>query len=318
VSPNEIGYTFSSIAIGQNCASQLSLHEHMVLPSTPPVSPQYNPSVPEQPYRASTSAYSPSSSTRNRNMSLRCDWPSCKGIRFENREQVADHQNAHYAQLMDAAKSEVSFHCGWHDCTARKSGKVFLTSDAFKKHLRGHIKNQWCEHPNCELAFARKSDRDRHFRTKHLEDRDFCCPVSSCDRSIAGFTRKDKLDEHTRKDHDNVQCILDHCGARLLEVKMDEHLNLFHGGGPQNPNNEDVYECVFRGCEATSSRFTKSLAERHLRKDHYFWDASAYVIQTAREAGRVASKGNAFVMGANPAFASSSTYRSRCKTCTVA
>jgi hypothetical protein len=98
---------------------------------------------------------------------------------------------------------------------------------------------------------------------------------------------------------------------------MDEHLNLFHGGSTENPNDDDFYECAFRGCEATTSRFTKTLAERHLRKDHHFWDASAYVIKTAREAGVVASKGNAFVMGANPAFASSPTYRSRCKTCTV-
>jgi hypothetical protein len=247
-------------------------------------------------------------------MSLRCDWSSCKGLHFDTKESVADHQADHYARLIDSVKFEAVYRCGWHDCNTRKSAKTFRNFDALKKHLKGHVKTQWCAYANCNLAFARKSDLARHVQTKHSDDRKYRCPISSCDHSITGFTRKDKLDEHTRKDHDNVQCTLDHCGARVLLLEMNDHLNRFHGGNASE-GTDDIYECAFRGCESTTSRFICSLAERHLKKDHHLWDASGYVLQGARESGPVASRGNAFVMGHTSVF--TRAYRARCKTCTI-
>jgi len=245
-------------------------------------------------------------------MSLRCEWPSCKQTHFTTRVDFVDHQEEHSTVLINAAKDEETFHCDWHGCGSGKP-KMFVNLVALKKHLRQHIKKYWCSDASCSMTFARNSDLKRHIRTKHSVDRIYLCPLTTCSRNSNGFTRKDKLDEHTRKEHSNVRCTFNHCGAQILESEIDEHLNCFHSGksnAGKHPSSKvsGIYECALPGCESTTSKFNAYSALSHLRTNHLMsYDGSLTIFRASRP---IASRGNAFVIE------TSNQVHRPCKTCT--
>jgi hypothetical protein len=144
--------------------------------------------------------------------------------------------------------------------------KTFETAGPLNKHLKDHVKDLWCFKPNCNEAFARISDLDRHIRAKHSKDRRHPCPIETCDRHANGFARKDHLDRHTRKEHPNFRCGFHHCGAQVLECEIEDHITFGHG----------CYECSLPGCESTTSKFTYKSAQKHLRAHHRINTYSAY------------------------------------------
>ncbi|KAF2665320.1 hypothetical protein BT63DRAFT_416887 [Microthyrium microscopicum] len=65
-----------------------------------------------------------------------------------------------------------------------------------------------CPSQGCDVAFARKADKDRHFECVHNRDRNkkYDCTWDGCPRrGDGGFTRRDHLREHLRNfHHENI------------------------------------------------------------------------------------------------------------------
>lgn len=214
---------------------------------------------------------------------MRCDWPSCIRLRFDTREALISHQKAHFTELSD--QWEKPSGCSWHGCRSQKSGKVFKTRVDYRKHLRKHIKIHWCDHDGCTYnnPFGTQHDLNRHIQSAHSYVHSFYCPVDSCPRSTHGFPRKDKLDDHTRNEHDNFQCTFDHCDTLVLEHERNDHLEQFHSGKSSITSfgySDGVYECALTGCESTTSVFNYTTARRHLHTHHgVSFDVSLTIIQ---------------------------------------
>jgi len=232
-------------------------------------------------------------------MTLRCDWPSCKALRFDSTERIVDHSYNHLEAIVASAEHDSTFRCSWHGCASQKRKvTTFKNFSALNRHLKQHIKEHWCINANCNVAFARESDLKRHIRSKHSEDRSYRCPIDTCDRSINGFARKDKLNEHTRKEHANFRCNFDHCEVRVLESEMNDHLIHFHSGKDTAINqHEGTFECSFAGCESTKSKFTYSSANNHLRAHHLiYYESTTKMLSQARLRGPIALREGAFVI----------------------
>lgn len=242
-------------------------------------------------------------------MSLRlmCDWKPCQGTHFKTREALSEHQEAHSRTLITTAKNEGLFECSWQDCD-RKEVKKFKSLAALKKHLKQHVRGQWCLHGNCNAAFSRKSDLERHVQTKHSSDRTYLCPVDTCDRSVDGFKRKDKLDDHIKKVHARFQCTFDHCESKVLEIEKQVHLDQFHDGKPElapSPSRmmgrSGIFECNLFGCESTISKFKISSACKHLRRCHgVSYDTDFAYTNAAVGNGPKSIRGGAFVLQPSP------------------
>jgi len=231
------------------------------------------------------------------------DWPSCKGLQFETRFDLLDHQQCHYNDLIQPYES--SLRCGWHACKLGKSGKKFQNRAALKRHVKQHIKSHSCPQPACNTDFARASDLARHIKNKHTNGQKFYCPQQECKYHDHGFARKDKLLEHTKKTHDNFRCPFDHCNAQVMEIEKDEHLSTFHSGKASTirpswwslDQLEGVVECALTGCESTTSKFDAGHARRHFRASHFIDSWSALdLIRHAFTMATSASKEHAIVI----------------------
>jgi len=70
-----------------------------------------------------------------------------------------------------------------------------------------------CTWQGCNATFSRKADRERHIATKHRHVRYYHCRVAGCPKSRGsnalrawkGYSRIDKLQEHMRKKHADVE-----------------------------------------------------------------------------------------------------------------
>lgn len=58
-----------------------------------------------------------------------------------------------------------------------------------------------CTYGNCNKEYSRKPDLICHYRGAHLNDQRYKCRVPNCERSMRGFSRRDKRDTHERKVH---------------------------------------------------------------------------------------------------------------------
>lgn len=235
--------------------------------------------------------------------SLRCKWPGCSPLRFDSPDDLGDHQYIHLRDLLNTAKCKSIFRCEWYGCRSQKSGKIFQDLTALKRHARGHVKNHCCSFDGCNLAFSRDSDLARHVQTKHSEDCRYRCPIETCDRSSNGFPRKDKLDEHTRKKHENFRCPIDHCGSEVLECEKEAHVDRFHSGKDSRERGridglfDGIFECALPGCESTTSKFTVETARGHLKTQHGVYNHSCITISSnAKLSGPSTSRGNSFVL----------------------
>ncbi|QDS69683.1 hypothetical protein FKW77_009646 [Venturia effusa] len=225
---------------------------------------------------------------------------------FDTRAKFLDHQQGHYDQICKARPVDTEYRCGWHAC---KTGHTFQNKPALRRHVKQHIKPYMCTAPSCGLYFSRKSDVERHVRTKHSQHLLYC-PVEECDRHIHGFPRKDKLDEHTRKAHDNFLCKFAHCKAQVLESAREEHVADFHSGRKTARASEKtreyyffeeiegIFECSLPGCESTTSRFNSKLAYRHLRFAHSMdgWYSDSVVRRSARDTTVSGTAENPFII----------------------
>jgi hypothetical protein len=67
-----------------------------------------------------------------------------------------------------------------------------------------HVKTKTvfiCAYRNCNKEFGRKPELYRHHLSAHKAERPYKCRDNSCSRSIHGFPRTDKRDDHERKVH---------------------------------------------------------------------------------------------------------------------
>ena len=192
--------------------------------------------------------------------SWRCDIPSCKTLSFDTESGIRAHQNNHFLEL--CKQWQPGSVCSWPKCRSRGSNATLTSLNAFKKHLRTHLKNKWCSYPGCQYdrPFSSKHDLDRHLQTAHNNNNALRCPLESCSQS---FFRRDKLEEHIRRAHDTCKCPLDHCGEVILDTPIlkDNHIVECHQSPP-------IYECTLAGCESSTSRFDIKGAMRHLSSHH--------------------------------------------------
>lgn len=137
---------------------------------------------------------------------------------------------------------------------------------------------------HCNTVFARKSDLQRHIQTKHSQGHSHFCPFEDCDRSIEGYPRKDKLDEHNKKLHPMFQCTLDHCGCKVIESGKQSLFDEWHRGKCKTDHaQEGIYECNFSGCHSSNSQLNDLSAKRHLVNHHKSseWGTFSAILQPA-------------------------------------
>lgn len=58
-----------------------------------------------------------------------------------------------------------------------------------------------CAYHHCNKEFGRKPELYRHHRSAHRKERPFKCREASCERSVRGFPRRDKRDDHVKSMH---------------------------------------------------------------------------------------------------------------------
>lgn len=240
------------------------------------------------------------SELRHNDMSA-CDWPTCKRTRFQNHEGVVEHQRAHYTTLLEQlAFARSLLQCGWPGCKSKQKQKPHTVA-SLKKHLKQHVKAYRCSHPSCGICFSRESDLRRHIQTKHVRECKHLCPIDDCGRHVAGFTRKDKLDDHIKKAHTRFLCPFDHCNLQVLEIDTESHLDEWHRGKCKSATpwlpKEVVYECGLSGCETSVSRFNGLSAKRHLERHHGIHCEHAYgIVRIAHDSGPSNARDNSFIL----------------------
>ena len=193
------------------------------------------------------------------NNQWRCDLPNCKNKRFNTIADFTLHQDEHFSEISKHWKVQSA--CTWPgSCRSQRLGKIFKTLASFRKHLRTHFRSHWCQDNGCtyDKAFATLCDLNRHVQSIHSNSWNFVCPLESCSQS---FPRRDKLEEHVKKEHDTYECGLHHCGKVVVDVERENHMKLFHQDKPG-------YECALPGYESTTSLFNEEAARKHLRKHH--------------------------------------------------
>ena len=238
----------------------------------------------------------------------RCDMPSCKTLIFDTEDSIRAHQNKHFYE--SCKLWEIDCVCPWPKCRSR--ALRFKSSTTFRQHLRTHLKSMWCLRSGCQYdkPFRNRSDLDRHVRTIHdyNESHAFRCPLESCSQS---FVRGDKLEEHIRRAHKTCRCSYDHCGKIILDAQAtkDEHLTNHH-------QDKTIFECSLRGCESTTSRFTRQGVIRHLCA-HHGLDRISDSVRTYIRIVEHTKKGDIFRMSrmTMPLWASC-WYSLPCKICT--
>ena len=215
-----------------------------------------------------------------------CDLPSCAGLKFNVRSDVKPHQEKH---LQDFSKTWTKGSgCPWPGCQAPGPIKTWKTRGDFRKHLKDHLKSLWCTSPGCsyDKPFARSFDLNRH-SLGHREELEFPCPLDSCS---ASFRRKDKLYQHTRKEHENFLCPFAHCGKLVLDPEREDHVRASHGAEWK------TWECALTGCEGTTSKFDDDSALNHLRTHHGIMRWRAYDIIGATQKAVLSTSSEAFVI----------------------
>jgi hypothetical protein len=149
--------------------------------------------------------------------------------------------------------------CPWPNCSSKAT---FKTPSSLRTHLSNiHVTPLICTQPQCpyQRPFGKQYELDRHISTAHGEARNHRCPIDTCDASVTGFARKDKLIKHLREEHENLKCPYNHCFATVLAEETEKHLLQSH----------DDYECALQGCQyGGASRFSRVNLKRHLRRDH--------------------------------------------------
>jgi len=149
--------------------------------------------------------------------------------------------------------------CIWPNCSSKAT---FKSRSSLRTHLINiHVKPLLCTEPLCRYKkpFSKQYELDRHVSTAHGDTRNHKCPIDTCEVSVTGFARKDKLVKHLREEHENLKCPYNHCFAAVVATQEEEHIQKSHGD----------YECAIGGCKAgISSRFTLNSARSHLRAVH--------------------------------------------------
>lgn len=210
----------------------------------------------------------------------RCPWVTCTAsptfIGAENHE-------AHRRQHMDEMLSGWSgaSKCLWPKCS---SNATFKTRSSLRTHLSNiHVTPLVCTHPQCSYKkpFGKQYELDRHISTAHGKTHSHKCPIDTCEASVTGFPRKDKLVKHLREQHEKVRCPYNHCSAVVVATQEEEHIRTFHGD----------FECAIGGCDCgIASRFSHRSLKQHFKvahgMDHY--TARELVTKVLRSTDRVA------------------------------
>ena len=204
---------------------------------------------------------------------MQCSLPGCPTT-FNSADDLSHHHKGHLTDMLKGPWYLKS--CLWPDCRSKKSGTVFSTRPKLKKHLRTHFKDHWCSYENCiyDKGFVSRHDLNRHVQSQHSVTPGYNCPFQGCSCS---FSRKDKLDLHTRQMHPSFRCPFDHCEKVVLDAEREDHLAEFHSGKVSDTDRSQykllfyetpTLECTFPGCESSISKFTIDSARRHLSTCH--------------------------------------------------
>jgi hypothetical protein len=149
--------------------------------------------------------------------------------------------------------------CPWLKCSSRAT---FKTPSSLRTHICNiHVNPLTCTEPQCSYKrpFGKQHELRRHISTAHETIRNHKCPIATCEASITGFARKDKLMKHLREEHENLKCLYNHCSAVVPDTQQELHISESHGD----------YECAVGGCEkGDASCFSLENLGRHLRSAH--------------------------------------------------
>jgi hypothetical protein len=169
--------------------------------------------------------------------------------------------------------------CPWPSC---KSKRVFNAVSTLKEHVVNiHVHPLVCTIPGCSYKkpFSRKGDLGRHQQTKHANSHPLKCPVQDCGMD---FAREDKFALHLRERHPPQKCILQHCGATVAAVDLNNH-HKSHGD----------LECALGSCGNTrTSRFNYGIGAgvslgKHLRECHSIAENVAWALACRRRQPRI-------------------------------
>ena len=115
--------------------------------------------------------------------------------------------------------------CTVSECTLK--GR-FVTKTTFDRHVKNKHTPLVCSVEGCtyKKPFSRRSDLNRHAQSVHSE-RNFICPVQSCDTKYKDFSRKDHLLKHMREMHPDMICTLKHCPTKNFHVGSLEGMKAY-------------------------------------------------------------------------------------------
>lgn len=196
-----------------------------------------------------------------------CPWPSCVADKylFRDEAEASSHLKLHQDTLLLGSWNG-AIKCSWPNCSSKT---MFKQKYLLKTHLANiHVAPLRCTVTGCSYSepFGKQYDLDRHVSAIHGGSR-YLCTIESCDSSVIGFARKDKLIKHMREEHDNVRCKLNHCGCVLLDGEQESHLQKLHGD----------YEFTLGACErGLPSHFSEETKRLHLINVHKIYRETVY------------------------------------------
>jgi hypothetical protein len=91
-----------------------------------------------------------------------------------------------------------------HDDNMTPTPPPFIGHQQAPDDVQFHFKTKTvfiCTYGNCNKEFGRKPELYRHHRSVHKTERPYKCRDTGCSRSVRGFPRTDKRDDHERKVH---------------------------------------------------------------------------------------------------------------------
>lgn len=88
-----------------------------------------------------------------------------------------------------------------------------------KKHLKTHVLDKDFECPLCHLTFSERANLKRHVRHMHLNERDFVCPIATCEQT---FSRKSHLVHHLSGNRHPHEIVQQSCTADLYRIVAED------------------------------------------------------------------------------------------------
>ncbi|XP_013389665.1 zinc finger protein 521 [Lingula anatina] len=147
-------------------------------------------------------------------------------------------------------------HAGIRSFLCDICGVSFVNHAALRKHKSNHNPSRTFVCSECGNKFHKREHLNRHYRTKHSDERPFKCPEPGCPKA---FKRGDKLREHLRNHSNETPYVCQHCAKAYKHKEALKYHEKTHMTVP----------VLKHHCEVCNASFIRAAhLANHMQQDH--------------------------------------------------